>query len=265
MPKVNDVKAYWREIAAKAGLGDDELKQVATVLDNEKFAKAFTEGFKPLPDYSHDLDEVRARAKADKDAEYKDWFDKEQKKYDEYMKGLAELDAYRKNGNNPNPSGNSSGDKQWTQDDIDKLMDAKLNTVLNETLARRDSAVLDLLEVREFHMQKFQKPLDVKAFESAWKEHPEWGGSLKLAYKSFVEPDVRKAEEVEWTAKAEARYQEGVRDGFSRRALPTDHQPKIFSPMFDRKDDVSKMSPDEQERHSREAFFQGLTETKPSA
>ena len=267
MPKVNDIKAYWKEIATKAGLGEDELKQVTGVLDNDKFAKAFSDGFKPLPDYSHDLDDVRARAKAEKDQEYKEWYEKEQQKYNDYLQGLDELKWYRQAyPRNNNDSNHSNGEpKPLSQDEIDKLVDAKLKTVLNETLTRRDSAVLDLLDVREFHMNKFKSPLDVKAFESAWKEHPEWGGSLKIAYKSFVEPEVKKIEEAEWTTKMEQRYQEGIRDGFSRKAVPTDHQPKTFSPLFDRKEDVSKMTESDQERHSREAFFEGLREPSKTA
>lgn len=259
MPKVNDLKAYYRDIAAKAGLSEDEQKQALALMDNDKFARAFSDGFKPLPDYSHDLDDVRTKAKADKDAEYQDWFAKEQQKYNEFVKGLDELDWYRKTYPR-NGSEDPNGKGTLTQNDIDKLVDAKLATVLNETLSRRDSAVLDLLDVREFHMGKFKQPLDVKAFEAAWKEHPEWGGSLRQAYKSFVEPEVQKANEAEWKAKADARYEEGVRDGFTRRQIPTDHQPKIFSPLYDRKEDVSKMTDNEQDRHSRESFFEGLRE-----
>jgi hypothetical protein len=259
MPKVNDIKAYWNELATKAGLQGDDLQKVTSVIENEKFAKAFSEGFKPLPDYSHDLDDVRNRTKAEKDQEYREWYDKEQQKYNEFVNGLNELDWYRKTypREKKEGSGNDTG-LGMTKEEMEKLLDARMQTTLNDVLSRRDSAVLDLLEVREFHMGKFKKPLDVKTFETAWKEHPEWGGSLKQAYKSFVEPDVKKAEEADWNAKIEARYQEGIRDGFTRKAVPTDHQSKMFSPMFDKNEDISKMTDNDQERHSREAFFEGL-------
>ena len=260
MAKVQDVKAYTRDVFTKAGLGDEVLQKVLGAFDDDKALKAFTDNFKPLPDYSHDMDDVRNRTKAEKDQEYKDWFDKEQQKYNEYLAGLQELDGYRKQFPNANHNQNSDEGKGMTQEQIDKLVDAKLQTTLNDVLSRRDSAVLDLLEVREFHMNKFKSPMDVKAFESAWKEHPEWGGSLKQAYKSYVEPEIKKAEETEWNAKIEAKYQEGIRDGFSRKQLPTDHQSKTFSPFFDRKEEVGKLSEGDQERHSREAFFEGLRE-----
>ena len=266
MPKVSDIKAYWKDIATKAGLDEAKLKQVTEVMDDDKFAKAFTDHFKPLPDYSHDLDDVRNKAKLEKDAEYKDWFDKEQTKYNEYLASLQELEGYRKQFPNNNQQKPPNGEGvTMTQEQIDKLMDAKLQTTLNDVLGRRDSAVLDLLEVREFHMEKFKKSLDVKSFESAWKEHPEWGGQLKQAYKNFVEPDVKKAEEADWNAKIEAKYQEGIRDGYTRKQLPTDHQSKTFSPIFDRKDDIGKLTEGDQERHSREAFFEGLREPSKQA
>lgn len=260
MPKVQDVKAYTKDVFTKAGLGDEVLQKVLGAFDDEKALKAFTDNFKPLPDYSHDMDDVRNKTKAEKDQEYAEWFDKENKKYSEYLASLNELEGYRKQFPNNRTDNTPVESKGMTQAEIDKLVDAKLQTTLNDVLGRRDSAVLDLLDVREFHMNRFKQPMDVKAFEAAWKEHPEWGGSLKQAYKSFVEPEVKKAEEADWNAKIEAKYQEGIRDGFSRKQMPTDHQSKMFSPMFDRKEEVGKLSEGDQERHSREAFFEGLRE-----
>src|SRR5215471_824980 len=113
MPKVNDIKAYWKEVANKAGLSEDEMKTVAGVLDNDKFAKAFNDGFKPLPDYSHDLDDVRNRTKAEGEQGAKDavqkYYESQKANFDEY---LRVIDGYKKYQelygeiNNPNPSSN---------------------------------------------------------------------------------------------------------------------------------------------------------------
>lgn len=268
MPKVTDIKAYWNEIAGKAGLSEEELKLVGGVLDNPKFAKAFTDNFKPLPDYSHDLDDVRAKTKAEKDKEYDAWFKKEQEKYGEYVSGIDKLKKYEEiygpiDPNNPpdaNDLRNNRGGKMISQEDIDKLVETKLTTVLNDTLARRDSAVLDLLEIRETHMNTFKKSLDVKEFEKSWKEHPEWGGSMKQAYKEYVGPDLEKIKNEDIDARIKAAREEGIRDGYSRRSMPIDNANKQFSPMFDRNVNVDKMSEREQENHSRNAFFDGLRE-----
>lgn len=268
MPKVTDIKAYWRELAAKAGLGEDELKQVTAVLDNDKFAKAFTDGFKPLPDYSHDMNDVREKSRAEKDAEYNDWFKKEQLKFNEYVSVVDQHKKYKEvygdlDGTLPvNDPANPNGGNRMTDTNNTKkyLTQEELETHLAATLSRRDAAVLDLLEVRESHMNTFKKSLDVKAFESAWKEHPEWGGSMKIAYEKYTQPEMEKAREAQTKSDSDRRYEEGVRDGWSRRAVPTDSSPKTFSPMFDRKEDVAKMNEGEQEKHSRSAFFEGLRE-----
>lgn len=272
MPKITDYKAYFKDIATKSGLDEAQLQQVIGAMDNDKFATAFMTGFKPLPDYSHDLDEVKTKTQKDKDAEYKAWHDNELKKYNEYVGVIDEHKKYKEKfgdfenpnpnpdpnpnpNSNPNPNPNSGG--HMTKDEIAALLD----TQLNDRMGRRDSAMLDLLEVRETHMLNFKKPFDVKGFEAAWKDHPEWGGSLKIAAEKYVEPEVRKLEAASWEAKLSAAREEGIRDGFSRRALPTDHQPKNYaSPMFEQKPEVTKLDSNEQERHSREAFFEGLRE-----
>jgi hypothetical protein len=256
MPKVNDIKAYTRDIFAKAGLGDDVLKQVLSAFDDDKALKAFTDNFKPLPDYSHDMDQVREKTKADKDAEYKEWYDQEQKKYQEYVNGMAELEQFRR------VSGNPSGREgaQMTQAEIDKLVEAKLQASLESVLSRRDQAYLSFRDADFDHMKRFNKPMDRVAFEKTWKEHPEWGGDLFNAYEKWISPEVEKQRETEMNAKMEQKYQEGIRDGYSRKALPTDHQPKEFSPFFDRKEEVAKLTDREQEQHSRESFFKGLME-----
>jgi hypothetical protein len=263
MPKVSDLKAYYRELAVKAGLGEDEIKQVMGAMENEKFAKAFTDGFKPLPDYSHDLDDVRAKTKVEKDLEYQNWYEQEKLVYEKNLAGVKKLEAYEARYGaldtaqqqeflqNQNRGGN------MTKEDIDKLR-AEIKAENDAAFARRDKATLDYIEVREKHMNTFKKSLDVKSFEDQWKSHPEWGGDLSLAYEKYVSPEMEKLREAEFTQKAEARYQEGLRDGFSRKVLPSDSQPKSYSPMFDRDVNIEKMSEAEQERHSRSEFFEGL-------
>jgi hypothetical protein len=261
MAKVTDVKAYFKDIAAKSGLGEDQIKQVMGVMDDDKFAKAFNDGFKPLPDYSHDLDDVRNRTVEKKDAEYKGWYDKEQAKYAQYLAGLDELKKYQDmfgpiDNPNPNPNPNPNGGAMYlTKEELDKFKQE-----FQENIARRDNSYLEYLEIREQHMQTFGKTLDRRAFEAAYKEHPEWG-SLQTAYRAWVEPEMEKTREAKAKADSDRRYEEGVRDGFSRKAVPADHQPKQFSPMFEQKADVLKMTDREQDTHSRNAFLEGFRDS----
>jgi hypothetical protein len=270
MPKVADLKAYYRDLAVKAGLGEDEIKQVTAVMENEKFAKAFTEGFKPLPDYSHDLDDVRTRTEAEKDSEYQAWHEQELQKYNEYQAGLDRLRAYEAQYGPLDAAQRqqvitqtTAGGNMLTKEDIDRLK-AEIKSENDSAFARRDQAVLELLDVRENHMNTFKKSMDVKAFEAAWKDHPEWGGTIRQAYKEYIAPEMDKIREAQIKSEADRRYEEGVRDGFSLRATPTDHQPKSFSPMFDREVTIDKMNEGEQEKHSRQSFFEGLQEKTPA-
>lgn len=261
MPKVSDINQYWAELAKKNGISDDDVKPILEALGKENLRKVFTDHFKPLPDYSHDLDEVREKARKDKDKEYEDWYLKEKAKYDEYVAAEARLKEYEAKYGSISQPPVRSGETSMTKEDIDALLEARLT----ETLTKRDSAYMDLLEVREQHMSTFKKPLDVKTFEDTWRQHPEWGSSMKAAYKFYTEPEMEKIREAEWNTRIQQKYDEGVRDGFSRRSLPTDSASKEFSPMFDRKEDVAKLSELEQERHSRSAFFEGLREgSKPA-
>lgn len=270
MPKVADLKAYYRQMAVDAGLDEEQIKQVVGFMENEKFAKTFTEKFKPLPDYSHDLDDVRAKTKAEKDKEYEDWYKKELEVYNANLAGVEKLKAYEAK------YGALTGDQQeqflkeqnrggnmLTKEDIDR-MKAELKAETEAQFARRDRATLDYIEVRESHMNTFKKSLDVKSFEEAWKSHPEWGGDLRQAYREYVSPEMEKLREAQIKAEADKRYEEGVRDGFSRRVVPSDSQPKSFSPMFNRDTKIEKMSDSEQESLSRQSFLEGLIEKQPA-
>src|SRR5215510_4681011 len=153
MPKVTDLKAYFAELAAKNGLGDDIAKQFEALLGDDKVAKAFNNGFKPLPDYSHDLDDVRNRTKQEKDSEYKTWYEGEQEKYKQYLAGLEKLQQYEQSfgpldGNqnfNPNPgNGNNGNGNPANGGDVSKyLTREELQAILSDNLGRRDVTYLD--------------------------------------------------------------------------------------------------------------------------
>jgi len=230
MPKVSDLKAYYRQLAVDAGLDEAKIKQVMDVMDDEKFAKTFTERFKPLPDYSHDLDEVRNKTKLETKTEvengYKAWQTQEMEKYNEYVKGIDALKAYETKYGPLDPDDqtrflenqNQNRGGTMTKEDIDRIK-AEIKKETDESFARRDTAVLELLDVRETHMNTFKKSLDVKAFEAAWKEHPEWGGTIRSAYKEYIAPEMDKIRETQTKEELERRYQEGVRDGFTRKQV----------------------------------------------
>src|SRR5215510_661702 len=261
MPKVNDIKAYWKEVAQKAGLSEDQSKAVSAAMDDDKFAKAFAENFKPLPDYSHDLNDVKEKTKGERDAEIQAYYTKQNQTYQEYLKAIEERDRYKTqfgelgdNGTgNGNGNGNGTNSTTLTRADLDKLL-AQQKADFDKMLSQRENAYLSFRDADHDYRTRFNKTLDRTAFEEAWKKNiNQWGGDLYHAYEKFIAPEVEKAETAKWEAKIAAAREEGIRDGYSRRAMPADTQAKSFSPMFDRKEDVSKLSEREQEAHSRDA------------
>lgn len=264
MPKVTDRAAYVRKLATDAGFTGEALEQVVKAFEH----KAFTDGFMPVPDYSHDLDDVRNRTKTEVENGYKQWHENEVKKFEQndriwretqdqlakYKTTFGEIDL-----TNPNPP-NPNGGKSMSPEEIKKLLDEQMSDVL----ARRDRATLDLMSIREDYMDRFKKRLNVTEFEKAWKDHPEWGMSMNIAYEKYIADDVKKLQESEFESRLKAKYDEGLRDGYSRKQLPADSSAKEFSPLFDRDTKVAEMSETDQERHSRESFMAGFTEKTPA-
>lgn len=262
MAKVTDVKSYWREQAVKAGLAAEKLQQAEAMFDDPAFLATFQQGFKPLPDYSHDMDETRARAAAAKEAEYQDWFQKNKTQYEANLAEAARLKALgidpAANGNNGNGNGNG-GIPAMTQDQIQAMMKQQFEAFSSQVGAR-EQAIMEYAELRERHASEFKKPLNRAAFEDAWKQHPEWGTSLSAAYTQFTEPERETTRKSQMDAAIQAKYEEGVRDGFSRRSVPADAKEREFSPFFTKDTTVAALPKHEQERASREAFFDGLRE-----
>ena len=275
-----DLKAYWKEIAGKSGLSAEEAAQVEAALGNANVAKAFESGFKPLPDYSRDLDSVRDRTRKELEskhaadiAKWEEYSAKQEPKYQEYLKGLTKLQQYQ------TLYGELQGGERYREDRVqgDMLSKADVQAMLKEQFdalatqqRAREASYLDYFDVSRDYERTFKKPFDQAAFQTFMESRQDLkGAGMKLAYKEFVGPDAEKAKEDAAAARAEARYQEGLRDGSSRKVAPTGHAPKTFSPLLDRKTEVAKMGEFEQERHSRESFLNALTnpdepESKPA-
>lgn len=264
-----DLKAYWKEIAGKSGLSAEEAAQVEGLLGNEKVAKAFEQGFKPLPDYSRDLDSVRDKTRKELDekhqaelAKWEAYAAKQEPKYQEYLKGLTKLQQYQALYGDIEGGERYRDDRQrgemMTKAEVEQMLKDQLKE-LAEAQRAREAAYIDYFDISRDYERTFKKPFNQAEFQQFMEQRPDLkGAGMKLAYKEFVGPEADKAREAEWQAKLDAKYQEGIRDGASRKVAPTGHTPKTFSPLLDRKSDVAKLGEFEQERHSREAFLAAL-------
>lgn len=255
MAKVNDLKAYYKELASKYQIDAETAKVLEEALGKDAVLKMFSEGFKPLPDYSADLDATRDRTKTEIENQYKDWYAKEQAKYNEYVRIVDEYKQLKERiGNdNGNDGDLNKGNGILTREEILQLLDNQLSS----RMSARDANTLDYLEIRERHMSDFRKPLDRRSFEDFWKAHPEYAG-MTAAYDAFIAPEKQKLIDADFESKLKAKYEEGIRDGASRRSTPLHLGQREFSPLLDQKPDVLKMGEREQDQHSRSAFFETL-------
>lgn len=261
MAKVTDLKTYWNEKAAKAGL---DPQQAAALAENPAFMSMLNQDFKPIPDYSHDLDETRTRAEAAKMAEYNDWFTKTKGQFDHYTAEVARLkalgitvDPAAGNGGN----GNGGGTAGMTPEQIDALLQDRLMK-FGANIRGQIQAGMEYGEIRELHFGEFKKPLDRTAFEAAWKAHPEWGGSLSQAYNAFTEPEREATRKAQYEAAITAAREEGRRDGFSQRNMPADARDKEFRPFFSVDKTITSLGKAEQENLARHEFMAGLREAQ---
>ena len=101
MAKIDDYKTYFAELAKRAGLTEEQAKPVLEALSNEAIHKVFRDGFKALPDYSYDLDQVRDTTRTSAVAEakkfYDDWFrEKGEPAYLQHKKVADEYAEYQR-------------------------------------------------------------------------------------------------------------------------------------------------------------------------
>lgn len=263
-----DIKDYFKQAAVKAEVEQELLDQALTLLGNEKVGKLISDNFKMLPDYSRDMEATRDKARREgadlTKQEYQAWYEDTKRKHQAYEQAIAQAEQYEKRFGKLD-DGNKGGHDDRANNPPAGLTAEQVEQMLQERMAQRDRATLDLLNVSQRYSNQFKEPLNTDEFETFWKEHPEYG-SMSLAYEKFVAPRIEEAREAELQAKLDARYQEGLKDGRTRDGgLPGDTGPKGFSPLFDRKADVAKLDDSSQSRHSREAFQSGWSEASESA
>lgn len=272
-----DLKAYWKEIAGKSGLTPEEAAQVEAVLGKAEVAKEFEQRFKTQSDYSRDLDSVRDKTRKEledkhnvKLGELEGWYNKEHEKH---VTNFTKLQQYQ------SLYGELEGGQRLADDRNrgDVMTKAEFNAALKEQLdalaaqqRAREASYLDYFDISRDYERTFKKPFNQADFQKFMEGREDLkGAGMRLAYKEFVGPEAESAREAATKAREDARYQEGIRDGASRKVTPAGHTPKTFSPLLDRKTDVGKLGELEQERHSRESFMAALNnpdepETKPA-
>jgi hypothetical protein len=260
----SDLKAYWQELAKKANLPEDKAKAVLEALGDEAVEKVFKDGFKPIPDYSRDLDSVRDRARSETSqavkAYYDQWYQTQAlpaltKKEKEAADYKASLDRYRQAYGDLDDGGNGNRQQIVTPASGDFLSKSEFT----EYMRSREQAEINVLKAglnaASHHMHVFGKPLDVDA---VLKTANDKGLTFEAAYKEYIEPELSKKTSSEFEAKLKLAREEGARDALSRHKIPVDAGPREFHPFFDRETDKEKAAVTE--RDSMAAFVEGWHE-----
>ncbi len=226
-----DLGVYWNEIAAKAGLSEDQISQVGTVLGDEAVAKAIGSGFVPRPEVDKALDartkETRESALAEAKKGYDDWYYKEAlptvKALQDEVKGLKEgKDPLDLNTNKVIPDA-----------DPDAIL-KKVMSDVGDLLKDRDAAVANLWEdglsiSNQWHRQFPDEDLPVKEIREFAEKN-----NLRPAdaFEKFIAPRLTKMSDERHEKALIAAKEEGAKEALSKHHLPNDPTPKEASPFF---------------------------------
>lgn len=254
MPKeIDDLRQYWQEIATKAGLPEDKVSAISGVLGDESVARAFRQGFVPVPEHHSTLDQMKNRVTS-REQELNDWYQRVAvPAYQSNLSGIEKLRQYESlYGEIDGSATNNPGAETMnlTPEEIDRRLEEKLRA--------RDQAFVGLVKAiprMSFdYYKRFGEVLDSDAVEKIALEN---GLPPDLAYERYIAPKVEAQRSVELEAKIKAAREEGYRDALSKSHLPVDSTPRDSNPFFEREEPKPGTSDLEQDRGSRQAFLEG--------
>jgi hypothetical protein len=240
-----NITEYWAEIAQKAGLTEEQISGVNTLLGDEAVAKAFNTGFINRPEVDRALDkratESRDAALTEAKKGYDDWYHKEAlprlttlneqiRQYEEQYGPLGEP-ANPANPNPPaNPPANPGGPHQMTQAQLQESIMKSVNALLSD----RDAATVNLWQDGISIADDWRRRFPEEAFpiielrEYAEKNNLRPGD----AYEKFIAPRVEEGRTVSHKKEIEDAKAEAIRDYVSKHGSPVDTTPKEPAPFF---------------------------------
>ena len=255
MPKVEDYVAYFKELAAKAGLPQEQADKVLEALNNP----TIREGFVPRPNYSSDLDSATARAKAEATTSaksfYDDWFQKEGKpaydKSQSIIKDYAQYVAlYGPLDGQPTGTGGGNGNNYLTPEQAKQMMSEGQAALMGSIVGMQKKS----MRVATKHLREFNEVLDPDELEKFASTHGI--NDIDQAYNAYVQPRIAEKQNLDWEAKVKAAREEGAKDERSRLKVPHDFKAREYvNPFTKPRDKVENP-----EAASRDAFMAGWDE-----
>jgi hypothetical protein len=253
---VENLREYWQEIATKAGIDPTVAATIGDSLGDESVARAFRQGFVPVPEHHSTLDEVRGSADAHK-AELDKWYnDQALPAYQTNVGGIERLRQYEALYGELDPSTTTRSQAA----DLGFQNKAELDKYLDDKLRAQQQGFVGLAKVTPRltldYYNRFKKVLDLDEIE---KISVKEGLPPDLAYERFIAPEVEAQRKMDFDAKIKEAREQGERDAVSKYHLPVETTQREASPFFDRSMPTPKepMSPMDEDRASRSAFNEG--------
>lgn len=253
--KIDDLRQYWQEIATKAGLSQDVADSISESLGNESVAKAFRQGFVPVPEHHSTLDEIKNNADA-RVAQMNEWYNQTAlPAYQTNLAGIERLRQYESVYGELDPNTTT----RQTANDLGFKSKAELDSYIQEQLRSTQQTAANLMKVlpklQVDYYNRFKEVLDLNEVE---KLAVTKGLSPEGAYNEYISPKVEEQRQKEFELKLKEAREQGERDAVSKYHLPVDTTPKESNPFFGREPAPEKANtPLEEDRASRSAFLDG--------
>jgi hypothetical protein len=253
---IEDLRAYWQEIATRQGLDADTISAMDAALGNEAVAKAFKQAFVPVPEHHSRLDEIKAEYNARK-AELDQWYEQTAlPAYQTNINGIERLHQYEALYGPIDSSDTSRG----MANDFGFSSKAELDKYLDERLRAERAGYISITKaipkMTVDYYNRFKEVLDPDEIE---KISIAKGLPPDLAYKEYIAPKVEAQQKEQYEQALKEAREAGAREALSKANIPIDTTPRESSPFYERFSTPSdkQMSEPEADRASRSEFLNG--------
>lgn len=260
-----EAKQYALRVLKESGVADDAATQIASAFDNDKFFN----GFVPRPEVDRALsleqqkyDQFKTRN------EYleKEWLPQAKQAYEKNVAGIKTLEKYQELYGPIDQSDPAALRRAAAATGITK---EEVAETLKQELASRDRATLDLMDIREEHLDRFKKRLPIKEFEKhveSLQRSGEYVG-IRAAYKDWIEPQVEaqtphRFSEADLAARDKRIREEAEKDFASRHKVPLDTRQREPHLLLDAAR-LKKENTSNDTKSGRDAFLEVMSDPDP--
>jgi hypothetical protein len=250
-----DLRAYWQEIASRAGLDPSTTASIDAALGDATIARTFRQAFVPVPDHHSTLDSMKAEYD-DQRAKLDEWYNQTAlPAYQTNLAGIEKLHQYESLYGQLDSSSTTRSDATSlgfnSKSELDKYLDDRFRAERAGYVGLAKS----IPKMSVDYYNRFKKVLNPDEVE---KISTKEGLPPDLAYERYIAPEVEAQRQADFEAKLKEAEERGAQSVRSKLHLPVDSTPKESSPFYERITAPSQnMSEPELDRLSRNEFLDG--------